>query len=188
TARRALGEEIEVVTLDGQVPTPVLPDEWRREIFVPCGTLSASLRFYDIFSQLVRAEPASAGSVAQRLTASPEWARFVADPTGDAPLPVATAEQPEVPLAGGSRPASLERELRDSLAAYGGAASTDRLSRLFPGRALSTSLERLRSWGHVTRDASGRWSVSPSGRREALSTPARHLLCRRWAQSETDVG
>jgi DNA-binding NtrC family response regulator/tetratricopeptide (TPR) repeat protein len=189
TARRALGEEIEVVTLDGQVPTPVLPDEWRREIFVPCGTLSASLRFYDAFSQMVRAEPASARSVAQRLTASPDWARFVADPTGDAPLPLTAAEQPEVPLAGVRRPPGLERELLDSLAAYGGAASADRLSRLFPGRSLSPSLERLRSRGAVTRDGSGRWSVSPSGRREALSTPVRHrLLCRRWASSETEVG
>ncbi|HTD51700.1 MAG TPA: hypothetical protein VK780_01625, partial [Thermoanaerobaculia bacterium] len=189
TARRALGEEIEVVTLDGQVPAPVLPDEWRREIFVPCGTLSASLRFYDTFSQLVRSEPSSAGSVAERLTASPEWARFVADPTGDAPLPNAVAEQPEVSAAGARLPAGLERDLLDSLAAYGGAASSARLSRLFPGRALSSSLERLRSRGEVRRDASGCWSLSASGSRQAPSTPERRrLLCGRWAQSESDVG
>ena len=186
TARRALSQEIEVVSLDGELPVPALPDEWRREIFVPCGTLSASLRFYEAFAQLVQAEPASARSLAEMLTGSCLWARFVGDPTGDGSLP-APDEARALPEA--RQPAGLEREILQALAAYGGPVTGARVSRLFPRRAVSSSLERLRSRADVTRDASGRWCVSAAGREKALSTPARRrALCRRWAQIEPDVG
>ncbi|HKF42424.1 MAG TPA: hypothetical protein VKG01_04940, partial [Thermoanaerobaculia bacterium] len=87
TAARALEKEVDVVLVPRLLAPPLLPDQWRREIFVPCGSLHASVRFYERFARIARAEPSSARRTADAFVRSREWARFASDPTGEAPLP-----------------------------------------------------------------------------------------------------
>src|SRR5258706_1960922 len=103
TAAAALGEEVETVLVPAAPPPPLMPDEWRREIFVPCGTLNASLRFYDDLASLAREAPSRARDLAETAVRSLDWAAFGGDPTGDAPLP---AMQPPVPAADGCAPSA----------------------------------------------------------------------------------
>jgi DNA-binding NtrC family response regulator/tetratricopeptide (TPR) repeat protein len=186
TAARALAADVEVRILDDSAPVPQLPDEWRREIFVPCGTLSGSLRFYERFAELARREPAAARSLAESLTAAAEWAAFAADPTGDAPLPLPRPAAGSAPAA--ALPA-LERELLEALAALDGPVAGAALARLFPRRAIARVLERFRSSGEASCDSSERWRITPSGdRRISLSPARRRVVCLRWAQVEEDPG
>src|SRR5207253_8445909 len=87
TAARALGEEVETVVVPATLAPPLLPDEWRREVFVPCGTLNASLRFYEKFGSLAQERPSEARTLAEGAVRSSDWAAFAGDPTGDAALP-----------------------------------------------------------------------------------------------------
>ena len=86
-ARLALGDAVEVVEVRSGGECPESPADWRRALWVPCGAVAASVRFYEWFADLVRPDPASARERLRRILASPGWAEFVADPTGDAPLP-----------------------------------------------------------------------------------------------------
>ena len=87
TAARALEGEVDVALAPSLLPPPRLPDQWRREIFVPCGSLHASVRFYDRFAERVSEEPSAARESARAHVRSADWGRFVSDPTGEAPLP-----------------------------------------------------------------------------------------------------
>jgi hypothetical protein len=99
TAAAALGEEVETVAVPAATPPPLMPDEWRREIFVPCGTLNGSLRFYDELANLAREDPSRARDLAETAVRSVDWAAFAGDPTGDAPLPAMRHPAPAAAIA-----------------------------------------------------------------------------------------
>jgi len=83
-----LGDRVEVVSVPGELPQPAGPDGWRRSLSIPCGTLAASVRFYEWFSGLDIGSGPAGRERARECLASSGFARFVADPTGDAPLPL----------------------------------------------------------------------------------------------------
>ena len=86
-ARLALAERVDVVTVPAQLPAPVGPDEWRRALWVPTGAIAGSVRFFEWFVRTVAAGPHGAIARAREVLASPGFAAFVADATGQAPLP-----------------------------------------------------------------------------------------------------
>ncbi len=87
TAAAFLPDEIEARRLPACETAPLLPDEWRREIFVACGSIAASLRFYEWLAEEARPNPHRGGELALEALASEEWGAFAADPTGQAPHP-----------------------------------------------------------------------------------------------------
>ena len=91
-ARLALAERVEVVAISEELPAPPGPDGWRRALWVPCGTITGSVRFCEWFAEVSQADPRGAVGRAREILASPGFAPFVADATGDAPLPARTGE------------------------------------------------------------------------------------------------
>ncbi|MGE5276277.1 MAG: sigma 54-interacting transcriptional regulator [Acidobacteriota bacterium] len=182
TAARFLPVEIEVRRVPGQASPPRLPDEWRREVFVPCGTMAAALRFYEWLDDEVRDEPGRAREMALDCLASDEWAAFASDPTGQAPLPA-----PRARAASCGAPDALgfaERQVLTLLAPRETALGAAPIARLL-GRSARPALSRLSSLGHVEAVASG-WKLTPSGRRGVLTGPAAAAVSRRCAERETD--
>src|SRR5262245_17117960 len=135
-ASRALAGEVETRVLSGAPLAPRLPDEWRREIFVPCGTLGASLRFYEELATVLRPDPRAAQDLVRSALASGQWSAFVSDPTGNAPLPL-PRNLPESGLARSSQTATPAEEVLELLAAFDAPVSGAGLARLFPRRPLS---------------------------------------------------
>ena len=92
TVRLSLSDRVEAIQVAARPPLPASPAEWRRALWAPCGTAAAAVRFYEWFA----AQPIAAGKEARErmrgALASPGWAAFVMDPTGDAPLPGGGAE------------------------------------------------------------------------------------------------
>src|SRR5262249_62335095 len=88
TAAVRLGHRIAIVDVAADAPLPVEPDAWRRALWIPCGTLAASVRFYEAFGAARPASSAAARERARDFLASPGFGRFLCDPTGDAPLPM----------------------------------------------------------------------------------------------------
>ena len=86
-ARLRLGEAVEVVVVPERLPAPDSPAEWRRAIWAPCGSLAASVRFYEWFAEAAGRDPGRARGLLRRTLGSAAWAAFASDPTGDAPLP-----------------------------------------------------------------------------------------------------
>jgi DNA-binding NtrC family response regulator/tetratricopeptide (TPR) repeat protein len=134
SARRSLGETLEVVVISGS-NTPDTPAEWRRALWVPCGTLAGSIRFYEWLAGAAPAEPARALSMVRRVLAAPEWATFAADPTGDAPLPQ--------PLEAAYLPPSL-LEVREPAVADGDRGG--RIERLLAEGQLATAMREAELW------------------------------------------
>ncbi len=183
-ASRALAEEVEATVIPAALPPPRLPDEWRREIFVPCGTLGASLRFYESFADLVREDPSAARSIAERILSSSQWAAFVADATGDAPLPVSPPASAGTALETGEVTAP-ERELLESLSVIEVPVGSRELVRLFPQRNLPRLLRQLESRGDIVGERDGSWRLTPCARhRVKISASKRQEICRRWARVE----
>ena len=87
SARHSLGEALEVAVVPGTVPVPDSPADWRRAVWIPCGALAGSVRFYEWLAGTAPSEPSRARAFVRRLLAEPAWAAFAADATGDAPLP-----------------------------------------------------------------------------------------------------
>ena len=92
SAAAALDERVEVVRVPAALPAPAAAAEWRRALWVPCGTLAASVRFYEAFAACMRAGSDEPRALVGRILGATGWADFVADPTGDAPLPEAPPE------------------------------------------------------------------------------------------------
>ncbi len=137
-ARLALGDRLQWITVPDRLPMPEAPDEWRRALWVPCGTIAASVRFYEWFAELARLAPARASMTARAFVATPEFARYVADATGDAPLPVL----PQGPVA----PRALGPRATDS---GSGAASGDpgrRIELLLGSGRRDLALEQAERW------------------------------------------
>lgn len=115
----------EIVWIPESLPRPVRADEWRAEIFASCGTVRASLRFHERVASLAAAGSLGGRESAERLVAHPGWAAFVADPTGDAPLPPVLPDAPAALRAGRAArkrredvpPAGRAGELRQALEA-----------------------------------------------------------------------
>lgn len=185
-AARCLGGDIETLAIPASSAPPRLPDEWRREILVPCGTLTASLRFYESFAEWAHADPACARGLSEGIVSSGQWGAFVSDSTGGAALPEAGAARArsEEP---GERPA-VERELLELLSVLEAPAALAELERVLPRRRnLSRLLGSLESRGELAREPGGSWRL-PERHRARLSASRRQELCRRWARAEADPG
>ena len=90
-AALAFGQRVEVVRVPESLAPPDTPGAWRAALWVPCGTVAASVRFYENFAERPARRLEDARALAQSILGGPDWARFAADPTGDAPLPEASA-------------------------------------------------------------------------------------------------
>ncbi len=178
-ARSFLPPEIEVRLLPSAVPAPALPHEWRREIWVPCGSFAATLRFYEWLAVEAREDPAGGGELAGGALTSVEWAAFATDPTGEARLPV-----PSRPQARPTPREAAEREALTYLAVRGAPATASDVARVC-GRSAGAALPRLRASGDVEETRSG-WRLTRRGRPEAAGGVEAAALCRRWAARERD--
>lgn len=186
TAGQTLGGEVETVFVPAAIAPPLLPDEWRREIFVPCGTLNASLLFYERFASLAKESP-DAWGLAEAAVRSPDWAAFAADPTGDAPLPLALREP--AAIASPASRSAREREMLEALSVDGRPVGAPALARLFPRWNLARLLPGLEARGEVVRETGDRWRLSE--RREygvTLSVSRRREMGRRLAGCEEERG
>ena len=88
-ASRRLESGVEVVAVPAAPERLEGPDAWRRALWLPFGTLPALVRFYEWLAGLEPASNAEGRARAREFLASSGFARFAADPTGDAPLPLA---------------------------------------------------------------------------------------------------
>jgi DNA-binding NtrC family response regulator len=181
-AARGLSGQVEVTTI-GSLPPPLHPDEWRREIYVPCGTLHASLRFYEELARVARSDPAGARRAARDVVGSSDWAAFASDPTGDAPLPAAAPAEAFRPA---DRPAP-EREVLDHVSVCRSPVPATTLARVLPSTSARRAVSALLKRGELLQDAAGRVSLRPEDRASAAPPPARRReVCRRWAAAEED--
>ena len=182
TAARGLAGRVNVIRVES-LPAPLHPDEWRREIHVPCGTLHASLRFYEELARLARADPAGARRLARDMAGSAGWAAFSSDPTGDGPLPPRALDE----AARSTDRTASEREVLDHVGVCGGPVSAAALHRVLPGLAARRAIAALVRSGELLQDATGRLSL-PAECRSAVSPPParRREICRRWAAVEDD--
>ena len=110
-ARLALAERVDVVAIPEELPAPEGPDGWRRALWVPCGTIAASVRFCEWFASAVAGDRRGAVGRVREVLGSPGFAPFVADATGEAPLPARTREAGAAPRAamGGEAAALADR-------------------------------------------------------------------------------
>jgi len=146
TAARHLDGEVDVVEVPPVAPAPRLPDEWRREIWVPCGALQASVRFYEALAERTREAPGAAGALVAAAVSSPGWAAFAADATGDLPPPLpesAPASTRKAPARRG--PARREAGLETD---PGG-----RIALLLSSGDVPAALEGARRWIEASPDA-----------------------------------
>ena len=193
SAARTLGTEVEVVRVPAAVAPPRLPDEWRRELFVPCGTFPASLRFYERLAELASEEPSRSRELVEEILASPGWSAYVSDPTGQAPLPhslpLALASARGETLADAQAPPSrrLEDDVLDALGARDDPVTESDLRRFLPRRGLGSLLARLEARGEIRRNGVA-WRPASGARKRASLTSARKAeICRRWAALEPDA-
>jgi DNA-binding NtrC family response regulator/tetratricopeptide (TPR) repeat protein len=181
-AARSLAGRVQVIVVE-TLPAPLHPDEWRREIYVPCGTLHASLRFYEELARVARADPPGARRAARDLVGTAGWAAFASDPTGDAPLPAGAPFEAE-------RTADRTAAERDVLEHVGVSTlpvPVTTLLRALPGPAARRAVTALLRRGDLVQDLSGRLSLSAENRSSAPPPPARRReICRRWAAVEED--
>jgi DNA-binding NtrC family response regulator len=185
SAVHALERQVDVRIVEGASPSPQLADEWRRELFVPCGTLSASLRFYEEFAERIRSEPARAREIAEQTLASQEWGRFVADPTGSSPVPWPRVPPSSTPVSRAPDVPAGDRAILECLAAHELPIDLPSLSRLFSRRRVTSTLASLESRGEAVHDWSGSWRATQVGRQRApLSETRRRGICRHRAEAE----
>ena len=78
------------------LPLPKTPADWRQALWVPCGSVAASVRFYERFAQEGDGDAARALERARATLRHPDWARFASDPTGDGPLPDLSSPSPRL--------------------------------------------------------------------------------------------
>jgi two-component system response regulator AtoC len=181
-AVRGLAGRVRVIAVES-LPAPLHPDEWRREIYAPCGTLHASLRFYEDLARVARADPGGARRAARDLVGSAGWAAFASDPTGDAPLPpVASFE-----AARAVDRTAAERDVLDHVGACAFPVPASDLQRVLQGPAARRAVAALVKSGDLIQDPSGRLSLSLEKGSAPPPPPARRReICRRWAAVEDD--
>ena len=181
SARLALGDAVEVVEVGSAGGFPETPADWRRALWVPCGTAAASVRFYEWFADLVRPDPARARDRLRRILASPGWAEFVADPTGDASLPHA-AEAADPPTPRLRAPASDPGERIEELLAAGRAAlavrEAEKWIREFPDRRAEAWFSLSARLAAAVPAASVPWLEALEAEREIAGGRPRDALAR----------
>ncbi|MEO8432744.1 MAG: sigma 54-interacting transcriptional regulator [Acidobacteriota bacterium] len=168
----------ELVTVDEAVPAPSAAGDWRSAIYVPCGTVRASLRFSERLAEVAERRPGEMPEAALRRVRDPGWASFVADPTGDAPLPEPRREGG--PPDGTAGLTAAERRLWEALAVLDGPPSRGELEALFPTRSLSLRLRALERRLLVRIDRSGLPEPCPVPS-DAISSGSRRGWLLRWA-------
>ena len=135
TAVLSLPEGAEVVRIPKTLPPPSSPAEWREALWAPCGTIAASVRFYERVAQDAAAAPEGGRDLARRILRRPGWPGFAADPTGDGPWPEEPGESSDA-----AAPPSVREE---------GSAGNDpgrRIERLLGEGRVSAALEEARLW------------------------------------------
>lgn len=162
-AARQLDAEVEIVEVPLVAPPPRLPDDWRREIWVPCGTLQASVRFYQDLAESTRDASDSALPRILSAVSCAQWAAFAGDPTGDTPPPFAALRSsPSAP-----RPAAASgppgRRVTDP---------AERLERLLASGDVAAALEEGRRWIEAEPEAPPEHWYEISARLAAASGPA----------------
>jgi DNA-binding NtrC family response regulator len=180
TAERLLPAEIEVRRLPPVLPAPRLPDEWRREIFVPCGSIAGALRFYECVAGRAQDDPAGVPNLVRDWVSADQWAAFASDSTGQAPLPEARL----LPQVGVDALTGSEREVLTWLSVREAASVGTTPTRL-GGRFATALVSRLVRLGHIEETRRG-WRLTAAGRRGVLLGSEGAALCRRWARQETD--
>ena len=185
-AAGALRNQVEIVTLERSPPAPRGTGDWRREIFVPCGTAAAALRFSEALAERAGGEDADVLELARLLVASEEWGAFVADPTGQAPLP-RTSRAAAPPRTDALETNPAERDLLQLLAAAPRAVPETEIAAAAGIACAEGKLRRLAECGLAREEPSRRWLATRAGiARAALSTASRREICRRWAASSED--
>jgi len=106
SAHRSLGESVEVVVVSDRTEVPDSPAEWRRAVWVPCGSLAGSVRFYEWLAEAAGRRPDRARALLRRTLGAPGWAAFVSDATGDAPIPSGASDVLAEAPPQGPRPAA----------------------------------------------------------------------------------
>jgi len=170
---------VELLRIPASVPPPALPDEWRSALFVPCGGVAASLRFYERISEICAAAGAAGAENAARwLVADTGWAAFASDLTGYAPLPHWRPEEDTERLEAGVPPA--ERRILEALSALGEPCERDELEKLLPRAAAPATVERMVRGGALSRDGAGRLRIGPNGGGHGVDPARRRALLARW--------
>ncbi|HTR04852.1 MAG TPA: sigma 54-interacting transcriptional regulator [Thermoanaerobaculia bacterium] len=138
-AARRLASRVDVVVLPSAAERLDGPDAWRRALWLPFGTLPALVRFYEWLAGLDPASNAEGRARGREFLASSGFARFAADPTGDAPLPLA------MPLPPARREPAVPR---DSEGAIGRALADGEVD-----RALELARRRVAEFGEAGPEA-----------------------------------
>jgi DNA-binding NtrC family response regulator len=180
TAERLLPTDIEVRRLPSVLPAPRLPDEWRREVFVPCGSIAGALRFYECVAARAPDDPAGVPDLVRDWVSSDQWAAFASDSTGQAPLPQARL----LPPRGVEELTDAEREVLTWMSVRENV-GTGTSPRRLTGRSMTALFSRLARLGLIEETRSG-CRLTAAGRRGVLPGPEAAVLCRRWARQETD--
>ncbi|MEP6769767.1 MAG: sigma 54-interacting transcriptional regulator [Acidobacteriota bacterium] len=174
----------ELVRVPERLAPPALPEEWRREVAVPCGALRASVRFSERLVEIAAESGDSSLAVgaALAMVAHETWGAYVSDPTGLGVLPPAGAADRTV--SGGAPPAVLPpaaRDLLEALESLEEPAAAEEVAALFPGRAAARRRALLLREALLTRDASGR--LSPGSRRCPVDASTRSKWLLAWART-----
>ena len=172
----------ELVRVPERLTPPALPEDWRREVAVPCGALRASVRFSEKLVEIASASGDSipAVSAALAMVAHEAWGAYVSDPTGLGDLPPAGPADPTVSAgASGAALPAAARNLLEALESLGEPAAAEEVAALFPGRAAARRRAVLLRKALLSRDASGR--LSPGSRRCPVDSSTRSKWLLAWA-------
>ncbi len=138
-ARHALDDRVEIATVS-ELPAPDGPDAWRDAVWIPCGTVAGSVRFYEWLAEVAPFETSGCLARARAILASPGWAGFAADATGDAPLPALAGDpRPDAPKVRGA-------------AGVGGGGAGARIESLLAAGRVEAALAEGEAW---IRDSPG---------------------------------
>ena len=127
-----LGNRVDVVEVPSAEKPPDGPDAWRRSLWLPFGTVSAAVRFFEWLSDPAPGTAAEGRERAAEFLASAGFARFATDPTGQAPLPLVSSPRK------GARPAPDRRSAP--------ATPADRIAAALEEDELDRALELARAW------------------------------------------
>ncbi len=145
SARLALRDALEVVVVSfgGSPPAPASPADWRRAVWVPCGSLAGAVRFYEWIAARGAPAPRTLALV-RRIVRDPAWAAFASDPTGDAALP----ETPELfgPVASAAPPSPSFAPSYPSKSRPEAADPGSRIERLLAEGQLSSAMRDAELW------------------------------------------
>ena len=189
TAAASAEPPVELVPIPETAPSPSLVEDWRFAIWVPCGSVRASLRYSESVAGMAGQARDGMPNAALRCVRDGRWAAYAADATGDAPVPQPPGGDGIVAPPARPTPAltPAERRVVEALAALDGPPERAEIEALFPGPTLSRTLRRLVRRALVETDAAGRTRLC---RRDAfhLEPEARVAWLRRWVRAASSPG